>query len=132
MSLLFVEVDELDVAAVLLDEGADARLDDLLDHGYAFGVVVVDLGVFGRQFLGEERLILGVVVCDGFQDLGLDHSPVQLLSLGHRDVVLPKKYSRDSVNLEKSPGERRNVGEADGGEIHGLLIGHHLLSRVEL
>ena len=131
-----LEAAELDVAAVLLDGGPYAGLEELLDHADDFAVVlVVGQAVLlhgGVLRAGRRGAPIGPRSCavlaghchqllprgdglgDQAEDLGLDVGPAGVAGLGDGDEVGAVEYGGDAVDVHQLGGERRRVGRGDG------------------
>lgn len=123
-----VEAAVLNVAAVLLDGRADARLEQLLDHAHhlAVALVVPQAVVVGRVLpvaLGvggaplhhvDQRLPRRHGLGDERKDLGPDVRPVGVGGLGHGDEVGAVEDGRDAVDVHELRGERGRIGGRDG------------------
>ena len=124
-----LEAAEVDVAAVLLDGGPDARLEQLLDHADHLGVVLVvreRIDLVGRlhaaRVLGslfaldhvDERLAGRDGLGDEREHLGADVRPVGVGVLGHGDEVGAVEDGVDAVDVHKLRGEGRRVRGRNG------------------
>jgi hypothetical protein len=138
---------ELDVAAVLLDRGADAGFEELLDHGDDFLILRVVFGRFAEPALAvlfaiflrdgvDDRMATRNSLSDQREDLWLDVRPGRGGVLGDGDVVAAVEDALDAVDVEEIGGEgrgvwrreggaRREVFEEGGGEVFGedLVVG---------
>lgn len=114
------ETAEIDIAAVFLDSGADAGLEELLDHADDLAVVLVvgegvDLGallaalVVGVGHGVDDGLARRHELADEGEDLGLDVRPRRRAVLGYRDVVCAEENGGYAVDVEEGRGERGGV-----------------------
>ncbi len=116
-----VKAPKLNVAAILLDGGADPRLEQLLDHAHHLVVVLVvgeavllhagGGGLLGRRRLpgGDEGLAARNRLGDEGKDLGPDVRPVCVAGLCDGDEVGAVKHRRHAVNVHQLGGQLRRV-----------------------
>ena len=130
------EAAELDITAVFLDGGADARLEQLLDHADDLAVVLVvcqAVLLLGGQAGGRDLLPVGADLPDGrllahrhdllarrdglgdeAEDLGPDVRPVGVGGLGHGDEVGAVEDGRHAVDVHELRRQRRRVRRRNG------------------
>src|SRR5581483_3840198 len=120
---------EGDVAAVLGDRRAHARLEQLLDgldRLLVFGRVELAGGGLGARRLAlGDRLARDVMLHDGAENGGLEMLPLALaLALGHADEVGTEEHALDALDLEQARGERRILALGGTGEFERSLVEH--------
>src|SRR4029078_7561674 len=119
---------EGDIAAVLSDGRADARLEQFLDG--LDRLLVLGREIFVRfSGFGDGRSAFGhgfarqVVLHDGAENGGLEMLPFAL-ALGHADEVGAEEHAGDAVDLEQAGGERRAFALGGIAEFHGSFAEH--------
>jgi hypothetical protein len=124
--LAVVEAAEFNVAAVFLDSGADARVEEFFDHADDFVVIFVVCQTVGvltalallTGFCGnsvDNGLARGHVFVDEGEDLGLDVAPRCGRVLGHGNVVGAEEDAGYAVDVKELGGEGRGVRWGEGG-----------------
>lgn len=126
-----LESPEVNVTSVLLDGGADSRLQKLLDHADDLLVVFVVaqrvllatfLGMFAR--LGhrvDDRLAGSDRLSDQTEHFRLDVRPVGIAGLGHRNELGAIEDRGDSVDIQEVGGQWRGVRRSERGSRGEIL-----------